>query len=200
MNASGLILPLSLEAGVDEAGRGCLAGPVVAAAVILPEGYDLPLLNDSKQVKEAQREVLREHIMRDALAFGIGLGSVEEIDRVNILQATYLAMHRAIEALHMVPSKLLIDGNRFKPYPQVAHQTVIGGDAKHVSIAAASILAKTERDRIMLALHKNYPNYQWNRNKGYGTQVHRNAMKEFGQTVHHRKSFRLKSEQLGLFA
>jgi ribonuclease HII len=189
----------AVEAGVDEAGRGCLAGPVVAAAVILPVRFEHPLLFDSKQVKEKDRNTLRLAIEEQALAWAVGMASVDEIDSINILQATYLAMHRAIAKLQLKPEFLAIDGNRFKPYPGIHHETIIGGDAKYAHIAAASILAKTHRDEHMLALHTLFPEYGWESNKGYGTARHIKAMAQFGQTVHHRKSFTLKTNQLSLF-
>jgi ribonuclease HII len=188
-----------IEAGIDEAGRGCLAGPVVAAAVILPVGFQHPLLFDSKQVKEIDRNALRAVIEREATAWAVGMASVEEIDSINILQATYLAMHRAIAQLRAKPEFLAIDGNRFKPYPEITHETVIGGDAKYAHIAAASILAKTHRDEYMLALHNDFPEFGWDSNKGYGTSKHVSALMHYGQTTHHRKSFTLKNKQLSLF-
>ena len=188
-----------IEAGIDEAGRGCLAGPVVAAAVILPVGFQHPLLFDSKQVKEKDRNALRAVIEREATAWAVGMASVEEIDSINILQATYLAMHRAIAQLRAKPEFLAIDGNRFKPYPEITHETVIGGDAKYAHIAAASILAKTHRDEYMLALHNDFPEFGWDSNKGYGTSKHVSALMHYGQTTHHRKSFTLKNKQLSLF-
>ncbi len=188
-----------IEAGIDEAGRGCLAGPVVAAAVILPVGFQHPLLFDSKQVKEKDRNALRAVIEREATAWAVGMASVEEIDSINILQATYLAMHRAIAQLRVKPEFLAIDGNRFKPYPEITHETVIGGDAKYANIAAASILAKTHRDEYMLALHNDFPEFGWDSNKGYGTSKHVSALMHYGQTTHHRKSFTLKNKQLSLF-
>lgn len=188
-----------IEAGVDEAGRGCLAGPVVAAAVILPKDFSHPFLNDSKQLSLKQRNLLRPIIEEHAIAFGIGMASEREIDKINILQASFLAMHRAIEKLRICPELLLIDGNRFKVYPNIPHQTIIGGDGKMLSIAAASVLAKTERDRIMEQLHHSYPNYTWNKNMGYGTSAHRAAIREFGPCEHHRHSFKLLPNQLDLF-
>jgi len=188
-----------VEAGVDEAGRGCLAGPVVAASVILPSGFHHPLLFDSKQVKEKDRNELRKVIEREATAWAVGMATVEEIDAINILQATYLAMHRAIAQLHVKPEFLAIDGNRFKSYPEISHETVVGGDAKYAHIAAASILAKTHRDEYMLALHNDFPEFGWNSNKGYGTTKHVAALGVIGQTTHHRKSFKLKNQQLSLF-
>lgn len=187
------------EAGLDEAGRGCYAGPVFAAAVILPADFHHPLLNDSKQVSEKNRELLRPIIEQEAIAFAVASASVEEIDSINILQASYLAMHRAIAALKKKPEFLLIDGNRFKPYPKIQHTCVIKGDGKFVSIAAASILAKTYRDEYMYRIHEEFPQYQWNRNKGYGTATHRKALEVHGLTPHHRKSFQILPGQLPLF-
>lgn len=187
------------EAGLDEAGRGCYAGPVFAAAVILPADFHHPLLNDSKQVSEKNRELLRPIIEQEAIAFAVASASVEEIDSINILQASYLAMHRAIAALKKKPEFLLIDGNRFKPYPKIQHNCVIKGDGKFASIAAASILAKTYRDEYMYRIHEEFPQYQWNRNKGYGTATHRKALEVHGLTPHHRKSFQILPGQLPLF-
>lgn len=187
------------EAGLDEAGRGCYAGPVFAAAVILPVDFHHPLLNDSKQVSEKNRELLRPIIEKEAIAFAVASASVEEIDSINILQASYLAMHRAIAALKKKPEFLLIDGNRFKPYPKIQHTCVIKGDGKFASIAAASILAKTYRDEYMYRIHEEFPQYQWNRNKGYGTATHRKALEIHGLTPHHRKSFHILPGQLPLF-
>jgi ribonuclease HII len=184
----------TLEAGIDEAGRGCLAGPVVAAAVILPQGYTHSLLNDSKQLTHKQRLQLRDIIVRDALACAVGEATTEEIDRINILQATYLAMHRAVAGLGMAPEYLLIDGNRFKPYGQVPHACIVKGDGKYLSIAAASILAKTHRDALMCELAKEYAGYGWERNAGYPTKEHRNGIAQIGPTLHHRQSFRLLAE------
>ena len=187
------------EAGLDEAGRGCYAGPVFAAAVILPVDFHHPLLNDSKQVSEKNRELLRPIIEKEAIAFAVASASVKEIDSINILQASYLAMHRAIAALKKKPEFLLIDGNRFKPYPKIQHTCVIKGDGKFASIAAASILAKTYRDEYMHRIHEEFPQYQWNRNKGYGTATHRKALEVHGLTPHHRKSFQILPGQLPLF-
>ena len=187
------------EAGLDEAGRGCYAGPVFAAAVILPVDFHHPLLNDSKQVSEKNRELLRPIIEKEAIAFAVASASVDEIDSINILQASYLAMHRAIAALNKKPEFLLIDGNRFKPYPKIQHTCVIKGDGKFASIAAASILAKTYRDEYMHRIHEEFPQYQWNRNKGYGTATHRKALEVHGLTPHHRKSFQILPGQLPLF-
>jgi len=187
-----------LEAGCDEAGRGCLAGPVFAAAVILPEDYSHPILNDSKQLSHKQREKLRLEIEKDALAWAVGICSPEEIDEINILNASFLAMHRAVEKLSIRPEHLLIDGNRFKPYPGIPHSCIVKGDSKFFSIAAASVLAKTYRDDLMESLHLEFPHYHWDSNKGYPTMAHRTAIMEFGTTVHHRMSFRLLDGQLRL--
>ncbi len=184
--------PLGLmECGCDEAGRGCLAGPVVAAAVILPERFAHPLLNDSKQLTETQRELLRPIIEAEALSWGIGVCSPEEIDQLNILQASITAMHRAIDQLVLSPELLLIDGNRFRPYPGISHECIVKGDATYRSIAAASILAKTERDRMMLELAEQYPGYGFAEHKGYPTPQHRAALAELGTSPVHRLSFRL---------
>lgn len=184
--------PLGLmECGCDEAGRGCLAGPVVAAAVILPERFTHPLLNDSKQLTEAQRELLRPIIEAEALSWGIGLCSPAEIDQLNILQASITAMHRAIDQLVLSPELLLIDGNRFRPYPGIPHECIVKGDATYRSIAAASILAKTERDRLMLELAQLYPDYGFAEHKGYPTPQHRAALAKLGPSPVHRLSFRL---------
>lgn len=179
------------EAGVDEAGRGCYAGPVFAAAVILPEGFYHPLLNDSKQVSAKQRELLQEVIETQALSWAVASVDNEEIDRINILQASFKAMHLAIEQLTPSPGLLLIDGNRFKPYAQTPHQCIIKGDSKLASIAAASILAKTYRDAYLLELHEEFPQYGWDKNKGYGTAVHRKAIEQYGLCKYHRKSYRI---------
>lgn len=180
-----------VEAGCDEAGRGCLAGAVYAAAVILPPDYENERLNDSKQLTERQRYALRMEIERDALAWAVGVVTPEEIDQVNILNASFLAMHRAVDQLGLRPGHLLIDGNRFKPYPGVPHTTVVKGDGKFLSIAAASILAKTYRDDYMMALHGEYPHYGWDRNKGYPTREHREAIARYGTTPYHRLTFNL---------
>jgi ribonuclease HII len=177
------------EAGCDEAGRGCLAGPVFAAAVILPPDFRNDSLNDSKQLSEKQRYALRPLIQREALAWAIALSSPEEIDGINILNASFLAMHRAIKALAVSPRHLLIDGNRFNPYPGIPHTTIVKGDGKYLSIAAASILAKTCRDDYMTELDWEYPLYRWRENKGYPTKAHRTAIRAFGLTPHHRKTF-----------
>ncbi|MEZ5172840.1 MAG: ribonuclease HII [Bacteroidia bacterium] len=187
------------EAGVDEAGRGCLAGPVVAAAVILKPDYRSNVLNDSKKLNEKTRNQLREEIIQNCLAWAVGIASVEEIDKINILNASFLAMHRAIAQLNMQPKHLLIDGNRFKPYEGIPHNCIIGGDGKYLSIAAASVLAKTTRDSLMKELHAEFPAYGWDVNKGYGTLQHRESIRLQGANIHHRKSFRLLPEQLSLF-
>ncbi len=180
-----------VEAGCDEAGRGCLAGPVFAAAVILPKDFHNPLLNDSNQMSEANRYTLREIIEKEAIAYAVAEVSSEEIDKINILNASILAMHKAVKQLKVKPEFLLIDGNRFKPYPKIPHQCVIKGDGKYASIAAASVLAKTYRDDHMKKLHEQYPVYGWMENKGYGTALHREAIEKDGATEHHRKSFQL---------
>lgn len=187
------------EAGCDEAGRGCLAGPVVAAAVILPPGFSNELLNDSKQLSERQRNNLRHIIEQEATAWAVAFVTPEEIDKINILQASILAMHNAISRLSPKPDFLLIDGNRFNPYPGIPHKCIVKGDATYMSIAAASILAKTHRDEYMSAIAKEYPQYGWERNKGYPTRDHRTAIAAHGTTPHHRLSFRLLDPQLSLF-
>lgn len=179
------------EAGCDEAGRGCLAGSVYAAAVILPPDFRNELLNDSKQLTERQRYALREIIEREALAWAVGVVTPEEIDRINILKASFLAMHRAVDQLVVRPQHLLIDGNRFTPYPGIPHTTVVKGDGKYLSIAAASILAKTYRDDYMNRLAEEYPHYDWRSNKGYPTRKHRAAIAQYGPTPYHRKTFNL---------
>lgn len=190
-----------IEAGCDEAGRGCLAGAVFAAAVILPPGFGNETLNDSKQLTEKQRDDLRPIIEQQALTWAIGIVTPEEIDKINILNASFLAMHRAIEQLSILPEHLLIDGNRFKPYPAIPHSTIIKGDGKFLSIAAASILAKTHRDEYMLRLHEEHPHYDWHRNKGYPTPKHRAGIQQHGTTPYHRQSFTLlpADRQLSLF-
>jgi len=188
----------TVEAGTDEAGRGCLAGPVVAAAVMLPADFYHPLLNDSKQLTEKQREILRPYIEKYALAFGVSYVFEAKIDEINILQASILAMHLAIEKLAIEPEHIIVDGNKFKPYKNIPHTTVVKGDAKFMSIAAASVLAKTYRDDFMEQLDLEFPNYNWKQNKGYPTLFHRNAIREFGITDYHRKTFRLLPEQLKL--
>jgi len=187
-----------IEAGCDEAGRGCIAGPVVAAAVILPRGADFPEFDDSKKLTEKQREKLRIKVLENAAAYGVGIVSAEEIDEINILNASFLAMHRAIDQLKISPELLLIDGNRFNKYHDIKHQCIVGGDAKYQSIAAASILAKTTRDHIMQELDTQYPLYNWKQNKGYPTIEHKNAVAEHGMSPYHRKTFNM-SIQLKLF-
>ena len=187
-----------IEAGCDEAGRGCIAGPVVAAAVILPRGMDFPEFDDSKKLTEKQREKLRIKVLENAAAYGVGIVSAEEIDEINILNASFLAMHRAIDQLKIRPELLLIDGNRFNKYHDIKHQCIVGGDAKYQAIAAASILAKTTRDHIMEELDIQYPNYNWKQNNGYPTIEHKNAVAEFGMSPYHRKTFNM-SIQLKLF-
>lgn len=191
--------PKFIEAGCDEAGRGCLAGPVVAAAVILPKKYRHKNLNDSKQLTSKEREALKFEIKSDALAWAIGEASNEEIDQINILNASFLAMHRAIAGLNLQPELLLIDGNRFKPYPGIDHRCIIKGDAHYLSIAAASVLAKTHRDELMCRLAAQWPGYFWEKNMGYPTPDHRKGIHEKGVTPHHRKSFQLLPAQLDLF-
>ena len=187
-----------IEAGCDEAGRGCIAGPVVAAAVILPREMDFPEFDDSKKLTEKQREKLRIKVLENAAAYGVGIVSAEEIDEINILNASFLAMHRAIDQLTIRPELLLIDGNRFNKYHDIKHQCIVGGDAKYQSIAAASILAKTTRDHIMQDLDSQYPAYNWKQNKGYPTIEHKNAVAEHGMSPYHRKTFNM-SIQLKLF-
>jgi ribonuclease HII len=187
-----------IEAGCDEAGRGCLAGPVVAAAVILPKKYKNKFLNDSKKINEKLRYELREEIQQSALHWAYAIVSNTEIDSINILNASFLAMHRAIDQLPKIPELLLIDGNRFNKYKNINHQCIIKGDEKYLSIAAASILAKTYRDDLMMKLHDEYDYYKWNKNKGYPTIEHRNAIKIHGPTPYHRMSFTLLSDQLSL--
>lgn len=186
------------EAGCDEAGRGCLCGPVFAAAVILPPTYSHPILNDSKKLNENARYKLRDEIEKEAIAFAVAQVDNIEIDEINILNASILAMHKALSQLHVKPGHILIDGNRFKPFEDISHQCVIGGDGLYFSIAAASILAKTYRDDYMNELHKEYPQYNWIKNKGYATKDHVNAIQEHGYTPYHRRSFHLKSDQLRL--
>lgn len=187
-----------IEAGCDEAGRGCLAGPVVAAAVILPPLFKNTLLNDSKKLSEKQRMLLRPLIESEAISWGVGIVHPEEIDKINILNASFLAMHRAIDQLNKKPESLLIDGNRFNPYPEIPHHCIIKGDGKYLSIAAASVLAKTYRDDLMEQLDIEFPQYAWKNNKGYPTKAHREAIKKYGSNVYHRKSFQLLPSQLTL--
>ncbi len=188
-----------IQAGVDEAGRGCLAGPVVAAAVVLPEGFYHPLLNDSKQINRTTRNQLRSIIEQEALGWAVGICSPEEIDELNILWASVAAMHKALHLLKVPFDSIAVDGNRFKPFKDIPHKTEVKGDARFLHIAAASILAKTHRDEMMEKLHTEFPQYGWNSNAGYPTISHRNAIREWGPCEHHRKSFRLLPDQLTLF-
>ena len=181
----------NLECGCDEAGRGCLAGPVVAAAVILPPDFHCPLLNDSKQLTEKERELLRPIIESEALAWAVAEVDNLEIDKINILNASILAMHRAVDKLHIRPEFIIVDGNRFKPYSDILHQTIVKGDSKYLSIAAASVLAKTHRDELMQQLNAEFPNYDWNKNKAYPTIKHREAIRQNGTTPYHRMSYDL---------
>ncbi len=187
-----------IEAGCDEAGRGCYAGPVFAAAVILPKDFQHPLLNDSKQVNARQRDILRGVIEQQAISWVVVAISNEEIDQINILKASFKAMHQAIDQLKTTPELLLIDGNRFIPYKRTPHHCIVKGDGKYSSIAAASILAKTYRDEFMMTLHEQYPQYGWNNNKGYGTAEHRSAIELHGLCEYHRKSFNIMPKQLSL--
>jgi ribonuclease HII len=188
----------SLEAGTDEAGRGCLSGPVVAAAVILPEDFTHPFLKDSKQLSEKKREEVRPFIEAHAVAFGVSFVWQQEVDEINVLQASITGMHRAITALKITPEFIIVDGNKFRDYKKIPHATIVKGDAKFLSIAAASVLAKTYRDDYMAKIHQEFPMYNWAKNKGYPTKEHRNAIREFGATVYHRKTFRLLPEQIKL--
>ncbi|MDP4600876.1 MAG: ribonuclease HII [Polaribacter sp.] len=188
----------SLEVGTDEAGRGCLAGPVVAAAVILPPDFSHAFLDDSKQLSEKKRQELRPIIEENAISFAVSFVMQDEIDEINILQASITAMHRAIDGLKIIPEFIIVDGNKFRKYQQIPHQTIVKGDSKYLSIAAASILAKTYRDDYMEKIHQEFPAYFWSKNKGYPTVEHRNSIREFGATIHHRKSFKLLPEQLKL--
>lgn len=186
------------EAGCDEAGRGCLAGPVYAAAVILPPDYFHPLLNDSKQLSEKQRNILRPEIEKEAIDYGVAWCTAGEIDEINILNASYLAMHRAVDKLKTSPEHLIIDGNRFRSYKDIPHHCIIKGDGLYFSIAAASVLAKTYRDEFMLGIDTDFPEYKWKNNKGYPTRAHREAIKKYGTNKWHRMSFRLLDEQLSI--
>lgn len=186
------------EAGCDEAGRGCLAGPVFGAAVILPPDFKHDILNDSKQLSEKKRYEIRDFIEKNAIAWAVGVCSPEEIDQINILNASIKSMHKALNDLNTKPEFIIIDGNRFKPFNDIAYETIVKGDGKFFSIAAASVLAKTYRDDYMMQIHEKHPEYNWNKNKGYPTKDHRAAIKEFGITPFHRKSFRLLDEQLKL--
>ena len=188
----------TIEAGCDEAGRGCLAGPVFAAAVILPSNFQNELLNDSKKLTEKQRCFLRPIIEKEAIAWAVEAVSNEEIDKVNILNASFLAMNRAVQKLKIVPKHLLIDGNRFRPQTEIPFTCMIKGDGRFLSIAAASVLAKTYRDDFMVEIHKEFPNYDWDKNKGYPTKKHRQGIKKHGVTKYHRMTFRLLDEQLKL--
>ncbi len=187
-----------LEAGTDEAGRGCLAGPVVAAAVILPQSFDHPILNDSKQLSEKQRLQLKPYIEEKALAYAVSFVWQQEIDKINILQSSLLAMHKALAELSIEPEFIIIDGNKFNTFKSIPHQTIVKGDGKYMSIAAASILAKTYRDEYMEKIHEEFPEYNWKQNKGYPTREHREIIQKNGITLHHRRSFRLYPEQLSL--
>jgi len=187
-----------LEAGTDEAGRGCLAGPVVAAAVILSKKFKHPFLNDSKQLSEKQRLELKPFIEENALAFGVSFVWQHEIDEINILQSSLLAMHKSIYKLKIKPEFIIVDGNKFKQYESIPHETIIKGDGKYMSIAAASVLAKTYRDAYMEKIHIDFPKYNWKNNKGYPTREHREVIQKHGITLHHRRSFKLYPEQLSL--
>ena len=187
-----------LEAGTDEAGRGCLAGPVVAAAVILPKDFSHPFLNDSKQLSEKKRKELKPIIEAQSLAFAVSFVWQEEVDKINVLQASITGMHRAIAQLKTTPEFIIVDGNKFKNYKEIPHKTIVKGDSKYLSIAAASVLAKTYRDEYMEKIHLEYSNYNWQKNKGYPTKEHREAIRNFGVTKYHRKSFKLLPEQLKL--
>ncbi len=194
LNYSGL----QYECGTDEAGRGCLAGPVTAAAVILPENFSNYILNDSKQLTETKRNSLKPIIEEQACAFHFTHIFPEEIDKINILNASILAMQRSIEKLNPIPEFIIVDGNRFKPFNQIPYETIVKGDSKYLSIAAASVLAKTYRDAYMETIHEEFPMYNWKKNKGYPTKEHREAIKKYGVTKYHRKSFKLLPEQLKL--
>ena len=187
-----------LECGTDEAGRGCLCGPVVAAAVILPSEFSHSLLNDSKKLSEINRNELRILIEKEAIAYAVSFVSPQKIDEINILQASIVAMHQAIGDLKVTPKFIIVDGNKFNSYKNIPHQTIVKGDAKFQSIAAASILAKTYRDEYMETLHLQFPQYEWNSNKGYPTLSHRKALQQFGATIHHRMTFKLLPNQLKL--
>lgn len=189
-----------IEAGCDEAGRGCLAGPVFAAAVILPQEFSHPLLTDSKQLSEKDRQVLRYEIEASAISYAVAMVDHQEIDKINILNASFLAMHRALEMLNQQPQFIIIDGNRFKPYPNINHECIIKGDGKYFSIAAASVLAKTYRDEFMENLHTEFPHYDWKKNKGYPTVKHREAVISYGISPYHRKTFRITNPQLSIFS
>lgn len=190
--------PFKIECGTDEAGRGCLAGPVTAAAVILSNHFNHVLLNDSKQLSELKRDILKPIIESESISFGIAHIFQEEIDTINILNASILAMHKSIEQLNPAPEFIIVDGNKFKPFKNIPYETIVKGDGKFTSIAAASVLAKTYRDAYMDKIHEEFPMYNWKQNKGYPTKEHREAIKKFGVTKHHRKTFRLLPEQLKL--
>tara|TARA_R110002073_G_scaffold313380_2_gene485258 strand:+ start:24039 stop:24638 length:600 start_codon:yes stop_codon:yes gene_type:complete len=187
-----------LEVGTDEAGRGCLSGPVVAAAVILPADFQHEFLNDSKQISEAKRKVLRPIIEKEALAYAVAFVDNEEVDKINVLQASITGMHRSIDNLGMTPEFIIVDGNKFRNYKRIPHETIVKGDAKYKSIAAASILAKTYRDDFMEKIHLEFPDYNWKKNKGYPTKEHRSVIQKIGATKYHRKSFKLFPTQLQL--
>lgn len=187
-----------VEAGCDEAGRGCLAGPVFAAAVIFPSDYTNEILNDSKTLTEKNRELLRTEIKRDAICYQIAQVNPAEIDRINIHNASYLAMHKALEKLNTLPEFIIVDGNKFIPYKEIPHKCIVKGDALYLSIAAASILAKTARDDYMRKIHEEFPQYDWAKNKGYPTKAHRIAILEHGSTIYHRKTFKVTDPQLKL--
>lgn len=194
LNYSGFLL----EAGTDEAGRGCLSGPVVAAAVILPKEFKHDLLNDSKQISEKKRMELRPFIEKNALAFAVSFIDQKEVDKLNVLQASITGMHRAINQLNVLPEFIIVDGNKFRNYKEIPYKTIVKGDAKYMSIAAASVLAKTYRDEYMQKIHEEFPIYNWKQNKGYPTKEHRTAIRKFGITKYHRKTFRLLPKQLKL--
>lgn len=194
LNYSGFLL----EAGTDEAGRGCLSGPVVAASVILPAEFSHPFLNDSKQISKKKRDLLKPIIEQNAVAFGVSFVWQQEVDTINVLQASITGMHRAIDALKVAPEFIIVDGNKFKNYKEIPHETIVKGDSKYLSIAAASVLAKTYRDAYMAKIHKEFPMYNWAKNKGYPTKEHRNAIRQFGATDYHRKTFKLLPEQIKL--
>ena len=188
----------NLVSGTDEAGRGCLAGPVTAAAILLPKSFKNPILNDSKQLSEAKREILKPILEKEAISYGVAHVFEEEIDNINILNASILAMHKSLAKLKTAPDLILVDGNRFKAYKTIPHKCIIKGDSKYMSIAAASVLAKTYRDAYMLKLHEEFPMYNWAKNKGYPTKEHRQAIRKYGLTKYHRKSFRQLPEQFSL--
>lgn len=188
-----------IEAGCDEAGRGCIAGPVFAAAVVLPPQFSNPLLDDSKKLSPKTRKILRSVIETEAIAYGVGIVHEKEIDQINILNASFLAMHRALDQMSTIPEALIIDGNRFRAYKEIPFTCIIKGDAKYAAIAAASILAKTNRDEYMNGLHEQYPEYGWKTNMGYPTRSHRKALLDLGPTPYHRRSFRLLNDQMKLF-